>query len=96
MDREEIARATASRDWSGAAVDDSPPAAKVTLSGRFPVALARRIFADAQARGVKPSAVLRELVDEAYAARDRADDEPVTLRPSDMVRWLRSTGKPAA
>jgi hypothetical protein len=79
-------------------VDNSPApaAAMIVLGGRFPPDMAGRIMTEAQERGVKVSEVLRDLVAEAYAARDRTDDEPVMVRPSEAARWLRSAGRRAA
>ncbi|KAB1943177.1 hypothetical protein F8271_10435 [Micromonospora sp. ALFpr18c] len=76
------------RDWSDAVVDDTPPPTKVSMSARYSVDVARRVMDDAEARGVKPGAILREIVEAHYAALDAAGDEPITVRPADVVRAL--------
>jgi hypothetical protein len=104
MSREDDIRAAqeslASRDWSDAVVDDTPPPTKVTMSARYPSDIARRVMDDAVARGVKPGAILREIVEAHYAALDAAGDEPIMVRPADVVRALtqvaRRTGPAAA
>lgn len=77
-----------SRDWSNAVVDDTPPTTKVSMSARYPSDIAQRVMEDAEARGVKPGAILREIVEAHYATLDAADDEPITVRPADVVRAL--------
>ncbi|MEU7935266.1 hypothetical protein [Micromonospora echinofusca] len=77
-----------SRDWSDAVVDDTPPTTKVSMSARYPSDIARRVMEDAEARGVKPGAILREIVEAHYATLDAAGDEPITVRPADVVRAL--------
>ncbi|MFX0595108.1 hypothetical protein [Melissospora conviva] len=77
-----------SQDWSGAVVDNTPPATKVTMSARYSSDIAQRVLEDAQARGLKPGAILREIVEAHYAALDAAGDEPITVRPADVVRAL--------
>ena len=77
-----------SRDWSGAVVDNSAPTTKVTMSARYPSEIARRVMEDAQARGLKPGAILREIVEAHYATLDAVGDEPITVRPADVVRAL--------
>lgn len=90
----------ASRDWSDAVVDDTPPPTKVSMSARYPHEIARRVMDEAAVRGVKPGAILREIVEAHYAALDTADDEPIMVRPADVVRALtqvaRRTGPAAA
>ncbi|MGC4855518.1 hypothetical protein ACLQ24_19505 [Micromonospora sp. DT4] len=44
---------------------------------------ADRVMAEAQRRGVPVSEALRDLVDDARAA---AGEEPVTVRPTDLLR----------
>ncbi len=73
------------RDWSDAVVDDTPPPTKVSMSARYSVDVARRVMGDAEARGVRPGAVLREIVEAHYAALDAAGDEPLTVRPADVL-----------
>ncbi|WP_433458514.1 hypothetical protein [Micromonospora sp. CA-248212] len=77
-----------SRDWSDAVVDDTPPTTKVSMSARYPSGTARRVLEDAEARGVKPGVILREIVEAYYATLDAAGDEPITVRPADVVRAL--------
>ncbi|ASW56041.1 hypothetical protein [Plantactinospora sp. KBS50] len=76
------------RDWSAAVVDDTPPTTKVSMSARYPANIARRVMEDAEARGVKPGAILREIVEAHYATLDAAGNEPITVRPADVVRAL--------
>ncbi|MFI7648811.1 hypothetical protein ACIBTZ_22415 [Micromonospora sp. NPDC049460] len=37
---------------------------------------------------MKPGAILRKMVEAHYATLDAAGDEPVTVRPADVVRAL--------
>ena len=87
-EHEEALRALDSRDWSGATVEEQPPPAKIVLAGRFRPDQAQVIMAEAERRGVKVSEVLRDLVDEAFAARDAAGEQPMTVRPADVLRAL--------
>lgn len=78
-------------------VDTSPAStAKVVLSGRFEPSLAERVLTEHEQTGKPVSQILRDRVAESYAVEDRTDDEPITLRPSEVVRFLRTRGKPAA
>jgi hypothetical protein len=94
-DRDEALRSLESRDWSNAVVDNTPASgAMVTLGGRFRPEQADRVMAEAQRRGVPVSEALRDLVDEAFAARAAAGEEPVTVRPADLLRALRDAAEP--
>ncbi|TWH62353.1 hypothetical protein JD77_06404 [Micromonospora olivasterospora] len=77
-----------SRDWSDAVVDDTPPTTKGEHVRPVPERHRRRVMEDAEARGVKPGAILREIVEAHYATLDAAGDEPITVRPADVVRAL--------
>jgi len=92
-ERAEALGALDSRDWSGATVEEQPPPAKIVLAGRFRPDQAQVIMAEAERRGVKVSEVLRDLVDEAFAARDAAGEQPMTVRPADVLRALRQAAK---
>ncbi len=76
------------REWFDAVVDDTPPTAAVSMSARYPSDIARRVMGDAEARGVEPGVILREIVEAHYATLDVASDELITVRPADVVRAL--------
>ncbi|MFI7438206.1 hypothetical protein [Micromonospora haikouensis] len=58
------------------------------MSARYSSDTARRVMEEAEARGVKPGAILREIVEAHYATLDATGDEPITVRPADVVRAL--------
>lgn len=55
-----------SRDWSSATVDTSTEEAMAALTFRLPAALLERIFIDAEAQGVKPRVLVRQIVEKHY------------------------------
>jgi hypothetical protein len=65
--RDEALRALENRDWSGAAVDDSPPPSTVVQSTRLPVDLFERLVATAEERGVKPGVLVRQFVEQGLS-----------------------------
>lgn len=101
VSRDEARQLGESRDWSGAERDDTPASTvKITLGGKFPPDLAVRVMDEAKTRSaaegrkVTVSEALADLAAEAFAARDAAGDEPVTIRPSDLLRAARQIGQP--
>lgn len=56
-----------SRDWSNATVDNGTEEAMAGLSFRLPADLLARIFEDAEQQGVKPRALVRQIVEQHYA-----------------------------
>jgi hypothetical protein len=61
-----------SRDWSRAVPDTGQPAETVVMSLRMPVALAERIFREAERRQMKPSALMREILDRGLTEIDQS------------------------
>lgn len=81
--REEALRALQAPDWSGGEVDPGDRPASLVYSVRLPGDLADR-FADEAARtGLTPSALLRQMVEARLAVVDE-EDEPVSVRPSEL------------
>lgn len=83
--RDEALASLDSTDWSGAVVDNEPRTVNVVLSARVTADTADRFFAAAEARGLKPSAYLRELIEDATPP---AEDETVTIRLADLHRAI--------
>lgn len=86
--REDAARASESTDWSGATVDREPREVMVVHSARFPRDLSRLLEEEATRRGTNPSALMRDLVEQALRPQQGESDAPVTIRPSEIRRTL--------
>lgn len=54
------------------------------------------LFEEAERRGVKKTVVIHDLALEALAALNQADDEPVSVRPSDLLRAIQRAGRRSA
>jgi hypothetical protein len=89
--RDKALEALDSRDWNG-----SVPAERATVSTvhsvRVDNELADWIASEADRRGVKPSAVIREALTTARAAA--TEDQTVTLRLSDLHRAINAMVTP--
>ena len=72
----------AQTDWTGATVEREPRPVSVVHSVRFAAELSERLEAEAQRRGLTPSALVRELVETGLAPI--AEDATVTVRISDL------------
>lgn len=83
--REEAVAALESQDWSGVEVDRDERPATIVVSVRLPADLADVLAGEAERRGVKPSLVLRDLVE---GLRPADAEETVTLRRSDLHRAI--------
>lgn len=77
-------------------VDESPAPSTVAVTTRFRPDELASLFEEAERRGVKKTVVIHDLALEALRAQQEADDEPVMLRPSDVMRAIRGVGRPAA
>lgn len=91
--RDDALRALGETDWSSAEVDRRP-AAKVVHSARLPARLSERLEAEADRRGITPSALICELVEKGLAPV--ADDTTVTVRAADLRRAIDSVIHDAA
>lgn len=76
-------------------VETTPGQAKVVMSTRFDPRLTDRIVAEAHRRGVRPSDVVRDLV-EAGLNRTEDNDSTVTVRLSDLHRAVDAAVRRAA
>jgi hypothetical protein len=94
MSRDEALRALEERDWSGATVDRETRPVMIVHSARIPADLSERLEAEATRRGITPSALIRDLVEEGL--RPDTVDETVTVRLSDLHRAIDSVPKQAA
>jgi predicted DNA-binding protein len=92
--RDEALAALESRDWSGAVVEQETRPASIVHGVRLPPELSERLTGEAARRGLKPSELLREIVTEALA--ERADDEVLTLRRTDLLRAIDTIAQRAA
>lgn len=87
--REDAMRALEDRNWmTNAEVDHQPRQVMVVHSARFPRELSRRLEEEATRRGTNPSALMRELVEQALTPPAGEPDEPVMVRPSELRRAL--------
>jgi len=86
MSREDALRALNEADWSSAEVERAPRPVSVVHSVRLPAELSERVEAEAQRRGVTPSAVIRELIEVGLSTV--SDDATVTVRVSDLRRAI--------
>jgi hypothetical protein len=99
--RDEALAALGSTDWSGSKVDTQPVdnelvgakpvdaepnAASIVFSVRLRGELADWVAAEADRRGVNPSAVIRDAVTAGRAAA--VADEPITVTRSDLHRLI--------
>ena len=84
--REEAMRALADTDWSGATVERERRPVSVIHSVRFPTDVSQRLEAEAERRGLTPSALVRELVEAGLSGAD--DDTTVTVRIADLHRAI--------
>jgi hypothetical protein len=94
--RDEVQEGLERPDLSEFEVDESPAPSTVAITSRFRPDEVAALFAEAERRGVKKSVVIHDLAMEALIAQNQGDDEPVSVRPSDVVRAIRSAGRPAA
>jgi hypothetical protein len=84
-------------DLSQLEVDRSAGPSTVAITTRFRMDEVAALFEEAERRGVKKTVVIHDLALEALAAQNQADDEPVSVRPSDVVRAIKRAGRqPAA
>ncbi|HWG99281.1 MAG TPA: hypothetical protein VNV66_08160 [Pilimelia sp.] len=86
------ASADAPIDWAGATVETAPAAASVVYSTRLDADLARRLVAQAERRGIKPAALLRELVAQGLPAYETNDDE-ATVRLADLRQAVQTLAR---
>lgn len=91
---QEALDALESRDWSGAEAVTQPAAAQpmVTVATRLPVDLLELLTVEAGRRGINPSALLRDLAEDAL----RPVPDSVTVRLVDVVRAVEMLGRHAA
>lgn len=89
---DEAAAALDDRDWSGAKADDRPRSASVVQSVRFPRELTERLLAEAERRGVTPSEVIRDLVEQGLSGVDQS----ATVRLADVHRVIDALAQRAA
>ena len=95
-DRDEARRLLAGPlDLTNATVDTEPSQAKIVHSVRLDPALSERLFSEADRRGLTPSALLRDLVEQALTPASDADIM-VTVRVVDLHRALDSVIQRAA
>ncbi|MEU1969378.1 hypothetical protein ABZ541_28970 [Micromonospora sediminicola] len=82
--REEALRALEDRDWSAASVDTARPRdVMIVVSARLPGDTAAALFAEAEARGVKPGALVRDFVEQCLAVTGEATAQSVvTIDPT--------------
>jgi predicted DNA-binding protein len=92
--RDDITRALADTDWTGAQVDHTPRRVSVVHSVRFPADLSDRIAAEADRRGTTPSTLIRDLVETGLTPL--ADDTTITVRIADLHRAIDTVIKDAA
>jgi predicted DNA-binding protein len=82
-------------DLTGAVVDTEPSTAKIVHSVRLDPEQSERLFAEAARRGLTPSALLRDIVEQALAPAPDAE-ATVTVRLADLHRALDSAIRQAA
>lgn len=84
-----------SQDWTGAEVEHDPPRpAMIVHSVRLPDDLGRQLEAEAEARGVRPSTLIRELVERGL--RPAGDEDTVTVRVSALRQEIEQAIRRAA
>lgn len=103
--REDALNALNDRDWTGADVDTGQPSnVTIVVSARLHADLAAELFAEAEARGVKPGVLVRDLVEQGLSAVKAASDEHVmVIDPAALqteiqqaIRRSQRTGRAAA
>ncbi|CAM3198519.1 ribbon-helix-helix protein, CopG family [Stackebrandtia soli] len=90
--RDQARRALESRDWGTATVDTRKRPATSVYSVRVDSELADWIAAEADRRGVKPSAIIRDAITQARTTT--TEDHTVTVRLSDLHRAINTIVKP--
>jgi hypothetical protein len=86
MNREEAMEALTQTDWTDATIEREQRPVSIVHSVRFPAELSQRLEAEAQRRGLTPSALVRELVEVGLNAA--AGDAVVTVRVADLHRAI--------
>ncbi|HEX7744025.1 MAG TPA: hypothetical protein VF462_02015 [Micromonosporaceae bacterium] len=69
-------------------MEREPREVMVVHSARFPRDLSRLLEEEATRRGTNPSALMRQLVEQALAPPAGEPDEPVMIRPSEIRRTV--------
>lgn len=92
--RDDALRALDSRDWTGAEVEQGPRPASIVHGVRLSPETSDKLLAEADRRGITPSALLREIVDKALD--ERGDDDLVVLRRADLLRAIDTIAQRAA
>lgn len=82
--RDDALKALEDRDWSGATVEHAPQPTMIVHSVRLPADLSRWLEEQATRLDIKPSALIRNLVERA--SRPDSDEETVTVRVSELRR----------
>jgi predicted DNA-binding protein len=85
-ERDEAMQALADTDWTETAVERERRPVSVIHSVRFPAEVSERLEAEAERRGLTPSALVRELVEAGLS--DINDDTTVTVRVADLHRAI--------
>jgi predicted DNA-binding protein len=85
-ERDEAMQVLAETDWSGATVERERRPVSVIHSVRFPAEVSDRLEAEAERRGLTPSALVRELVEAGLSDVD--DNTTVTVRVADLHRAI--------
>jgi predicted DNA-binding protein len=94
-DRDEALRALAEPlDFTDAVLDTVPSRVKVVHSVRLDPDLSERLEAEASRRGITPSALLRDLVENGLAPG--TDDTVITVRVSELHRAIDTALRRAA
>jgi predicted DNA-binding protein len=94
MNRDDAMRALEDTDWTGATVETEGRPVSFVYSVRIPADMSTTLEAEAERRGLTPSALIRELVGAGLGAV--ADDTVVTLRVADLRRAIDSVVSHAA
>lgn len=94
MNRDEALQSMADTDWSGAEVEREPRRMAFVYTVRLPDELAQWVEGKATEQHLRPSTLIRELLE--AARRLEAEDEPVIVRRSDLVRAIDAAVRPAA
>ncbi|SDY95922.1 hypothetical protein SAMN05444365_104318 [Micromonospora pattaloongensis] len=94
MNRDEALQSMADTDWSAADVQREPRRMSFVYTVRLPDELAQWVEGKATEQNRRPSTLIRELLE--AARRLEADDEPVVVRRSDLVRAIDAAVRPTA